>query len=208
VSEFDPKLCDATLQRLAATGVYYVPTHVTREMEARASDPAYRSDPSRQYIAAERNARWEADLQDTAKLPADEQAALERFYKHGLTVTGLAHRAGVPIMAGTDLNDTMIVPGFSLHRELALLQAAGLSNMAVLRAATTTPAAYLKRNQDLGGISAGKEADLVLLAKNPLTDIRNTQAIVSVISDGRVFTRGQLDGLLKEVRLEVAPLKR
>jgi hypothetical protein len=200
VTEFDSNLCLKMLSRLARTGVYYVPTHVTREMEALAADPAYRADPSRKFIMPDRNARWEDDLADTAKLPANERSALAAFYRHGLRITGLAHQAGVPIMAGTDLNDTMITPGFSLHRELRLLHEAGLSNMAVLRAATTVPAAYLARSKDLGGISAGKQADLVLLRLNPLKDISNTRAIEAVINDGRVLSRAELDDLLNEVR--------
>jgi hypothetical protein len=203
VREFDGNVCKATLSKLAAAGTYYVPTHVTREMEARAADPEYRGDSARDYVSAERNTRWEADLEATAKLPANERAALESFYKHGLTITGLAFRAGIPIMAGTDLNDTMITPGFSLHRELTLLRRAGLPNMAVLRAATTVPAAYLAR-PDLGGISVGKRADLVLLQRNPLLDIANTQAIEAVVADGRLFTKVQLDQLLTSVRKEHA----
>jgi imidazolonepropionase-like amidohydrolase len=75
--------------------------------------------------------------------------------------------------------------------------------MAVLRAATTVPAAYLAR-PDLGGISVGKRADLVLLQRNPLLDIANTQAIEAVVADGRLFTKVQLDQLLTSVRKEHA----
>jgi hypothetical protein len=186
------------LGSLAETQAYYVPTHVTREMEARADDQAYRQDPSRRYIMRSRDRNWEKDLAETAALPAEERGHLMSFFRHGLKITGLAHRAGVRIMAGTDSNDTMIVPGFSLHKELALLGLAGLPSMEVLRASTTVPANYLKR-PDLGGISSGKEADLVLLSRNPLEDIRNTSSIRSVIANGRLYDRAALDALLAEV---------
>jgi hypothetical protein len=196
VSEFDLFLCNAVLANVAARGTYYVPTHVTREMEALAEDPTYRNLPSRRFIMPKRNARWEADLVETAGLPKEERRALANFFDHGLRVTGLAHRAGVSIMAGTDANDTMIVPGFSLHRELALLHKAGLSEMEVLRAATTVPAAYLGRSATLGGISPGREADLVLLRANPLHNISNTSAVDAVIVDGRFHSRTDLDRLI------------
>ena len=199
VDEFDPALCDSFLRSLAATGAYYAPTHVTREMEAKAGDAAYRADPNRKYILPERHKRWEADLKDTAALPPAELAALGNFFRHGLVVTGLAHRAGVPIMAGSDANDTMIVPGFSLHRELGLLRQAGLGPMEVLRSATTVPAMYLGRTDIYGGISPGKEADLVLLDANPLDSIGNSAGIFTVVSNGRVFGRAELDALLAEV---------
>jgi imidazolonepropionase-like amidohydrolase len=148
-------------------------------------------------VPAGRNGRWEADLNETAALPKEEREALRRFFRHGLTITGLAHRAGVPIMAGTDANDTMIVPGYSLHRELRLLAAAGLSNMDVLRAATTVPARYLGRTADLGGIAPGKQADLVLLRSDPLADMSNSATVELVVANGRAFTRDRLDALLQ-----------
>jgi imidazolonepropionase-like amidohydrolase len=199
VSEYDAGRCAALLRSLAATGVYYTPTHVTREMEALADDPDYRAEATRRYVPTERNARWEADLKETSALPAEEREALRNFFRHGLTITSLAHRAGIPIMAGTDANDTMIVPGYSLHRELQHLSQAGLSNMDVLRAATSVPARYLGRTADLGGIAAGKQADLVLLRSNPLEDLSNTTAVEQVIANGRVITRDRLDALLREV---------
>jgi imidazolonepropionase-like amidohydrolase len=198
IDEFDADICRAFLVELAKTGVYYVPTHVTREMEARAREPGYRSDPQRKYILAKRNSDWESDLSETVKLPDAEAAALADFFRHGLRITGLAHQAGIPIMAGTDSSDTMIVPGFSLHRELLLLRAAGLSNMDVLRSATTIPATYFGKLDRLGGIAAGKEADILLLDRNPLDNIANTAAIAAVVSNGRLYDRGALDGLLAE----------
>lgn len=198
VSEYDPALCAAFLAQLAGTGVHYTPTHVTREMEARAGEAAYRNDPRRKYILAARNRNWEKDLDETAALPPEEKEALRRFFEHGLLITGMAYRAGVPIMAGTDASDTMILPGFSLHNELSLLAKAGLPPMEVLRSATAVPAAYLRRGDVLGGVAAGREADLVLLRANPLADIGNTRSIEAVIADGRLYDRAALDALLAQ----------
>ena len=70
--------------------------------------------------------------------------------------------------------------------------------MDVLRAATTVPARYLDRAADLGGITTGKQADLVLLRSNPLEDISNSDDVEVVVANGRALTRDRLDALLKE----------
>lgn len=204
VEEHDPRQCTAFLSALSKTEVGYVPTHVTREMEARADEPSYRDRPERRYMMPARDRNWQKDLEETAALSEQERIALDRFFRHGLEITRLAFLAGVPIMAGTDANDTMIVPGFSFHRELALLAEAGIPPMEVLRGATILPAKYLGRSADLGGISVGKEADLVLLDRNPLDDIHNSAAVRAVVTNGRLLNRAALDALLAEVERQVA----
>ena len=98
------------------------------------------------------------------------------------TVAAL-HEAGVPILAGTDANAQPGVPpveyGSSLHRELELLSQAGLSNAEALQAATAGPAQYFGL-ADRGVVEAGRRADLLLVAGDPLTDLSATRAITRV----------------------------
>ncbi|MFJ8165719.1 amidohydrolase family protein [Streptomyces sp. NPDC096136] len=91
------------------------------------------------------------------------------------------HRAGVPVLAGTDANATPGVPftpahGSSLHHELELLVDAGLSPREALRAATVLPARHFGLT-DRGAVRPGLRADLVLLDGDPLADIRATRRI-------------------------------
>ena len=75
--------------------------------------------------------------------------------------------------------------------------------MDVLRTATSTPAEYLGRSGELGTVSAGAVADLLLLNANPLEDIANTRAIEAVILGGQVQDRSALDELLRGVEAAV-----
>ncbi|CAO3670387.1 unnamed protein product [Umbelopsis ramanniana] len=93
----------------------------------------------------------------------------------------LLYKAGIPVLAGTDSHRKGTHPfeiqhGMSLHHELELLVAAGMSNVDVLRSATILPAKYFGLS-DRGIIQPGKRADLVLIESNPLEDIRATQNI-------------------------------
>jgi imidazolonepropionase-like amidohydrolase len=93
----------------------------------------------------------------------------------------------------------MLVPGQSLHEELALLVEAGLTPLEALRTATVNPARVLGMADSLGTIEADKLADLVLLDANPLADITNTRRIRAVVANGRLYRRVDLDRLLAEV---------
>lgn len=98
-------------------------------------------------------------------------------------------RAGIPVLAGTDANTQPGVPaqvphGQSLHRELELLVAAGLSPAEALRAATVLPAQVFGLG-DRGAIKPGLRADLVLLDDDPLQDITATRRITRIWCAGR-----------------------
>ncbi len=118
-------------------------------------------------------------------------AIVENIRKSGATTgpsyepardsVAVLYRAGVPVLAGTDANVTPGVPasppfGASMHRELELLVDAGLSTVDALRAATVLPARYFGL-ADRGVIEPGRRADLVLLAGDPVADIRATRRI-------------------------------
>lgn len=93
---------------------------------------------------------------------------------------------GGKVLAGTDAPN-MLLPGISLHQELQLLVDAGLTPMQAIVAATSRPAAYVRKEADLGTVSPGKIADLLILDADPLEDIRNTRKIHSVIQGGKVL---------------------
>lgn len=200
MESFDLAKCNAVMQTLVENDTYYVPTHETREMDARASEESYRNDPRMQYVPAQLQGFWKNDLERTGSASTEAIDTFRRFFDYGLMVTRLAHSAGVKVMAGTDANDTMSFPGFSLHDELVHLSKAGLQPMDVLRAATTVPADYLGAQDRFGGVSVGKQADLVLLDADPLADIGNTTSIAAVILDGRLLERDDLDALLEDAK--------
>ncbi len=102
----------------------------------------------------------------------------------------------MPLLAGSDAGNAFCYPGFSVHDELQLLVAAGLTPIEALRAATLAPADYLGARDTMGTIAVGRVADMVLLRSNPLENIGATREIDAVVLRGRVLDRRRLDDLL------------
>lgn len=131
-----------------------------------------------------------------SSLTPPELALSARRWPVARRIVSALHRAGVPIVAGTDAPMPGVYPGFALHEELEALVLAGLSPAAALRAATLTPATSFGISDTAGSVVVGKRADLVLLDADPLRDIRNTRRIHAVVLAGRVLRRAALDALL------------
>ncbi len=136
--------------------------------------------------------------------PRDEasQARAEARHRLNLELLGNMHKAGVPILAGTDCLNPFCLPGFSLHTELELLVEAGLKPYEALAAATINAWRFQGKESEGGTIAAGKLADLVILDSNPLEDIRNTKKIHAVVLRGKVLEKGELDRILESFRSE------
>lgn len=133
--------------------------------------------------------------------------AAQRFYENmKKQVTGM-NKAGVRILAGTDVSNPYCFPGFSLHDEFALLVEAGLTPMQALQASTRNAAEFMGKLDTMGTVEEGKTADLVLLRANPLEDIHNTTKIEAVIFDGHLYERKDLDEMLENAKRAAAPGK-
>ncbi len=190
---FSGATADSLARAMARAGVWHTPTlHVFSTIYLLPPDSAasLRS-PRLRYVPASFRAQLPAMLADGAQLARDpvRLGARARLRDRHAEMVRRLHAAGVPLLAGTDAVPVypLTVPGFSLHDELLALVRAGVPAAAALRAATLEPARYLDATDSLGTIAVGKVADLVLLAGNPLADIRNTTRIETVILRGRVI---------------------
>jgi hypothetical protein len=146
-------------------------------------------DPAIDYLRADVRARWRRGAQ---AVPPGYR--LPDFMKK---LAGALHRAGVPLMAGTDaMGFPLIAPGSSLHRELELLTESGLTPYEAMRAATVVPASFLGKDKEFGTVTPGKRADLLLVDGNPLEDVTRLKQPIGVMTRGRWYTREQLQQML------------
>ena len=93
--------------------------------------------------------------------------------------------AGVRIGMGSDTGPPGRFSGYFEHWEMQLMVEAGLTPMKVIQAATKNSAEALRISKEFGTLEKGKTADLIVLDKNPLDDIRNTRTIHAVYLAGR-----------------------
>lgn len=159
-----------------------------------------------EYVAPEFRDFWFADNFDSV-LPGDdaftdaEIDSLEGFVTEEFGAwIGIMHEEGVLLLGGTDAANPGLFHGWSLHDELAnLVRWAGLSPHQAIETVTVNAAKYWKKEGERGIVAAGAEADLLLLAANPLADIANTRTIEGLVIDGMWLDRGELDHLLESV---------
>lgn len=105
------------------------------------------------------------------------------------------------LLLGADTPQIFNPPGFSIHRELALLVEAGLTPYEAQKTGTVNVGTYLNEEDTTGKISEGFRADLVLLSSNPLETIPFRENIEGVIYQGNFLDREQLDNLLESIEV-------
>jgi imidazolonepropionase-like amidohydrolase len=198
----DQKRCDALIQLLAQHQTWQVPTLAWQRGGEFLDQRDLKHQPLDKYVPAYwRDVTWRRFTDEMMPdLLHDPLALRKEYFARNLQTVGAMHRAGVPFLAGTDTAPGVyIMPGFSLHDELANFVEAGFTPMESLQTATSNPAKFLGMEASMGSVEPGKIADLVLLSANPLVDIRNTRKINAVMTNGRLFDRAALDRVLTDV---------
>jgi imidazolonepropionase-like amidohydrolase len=188
----DSTAIEHVAQELARTGVMVVPTLVLHETFSRFDDPAMLRDSSLAMVPESARRNWNVpDLVARAGWTAEDFAAFRRARPVQDLFVRRFVAAGGKLAAGTDSPNQLLVPGYSVHREMELLVAAGLTPRDGLLAATRNGALLLGVDS-LGLIAPGKAADLVVLTADPLADIRNTRRIERVMMRGVLMAADSL----------------
>jgi hypothetical protein len=195
---FDRERCAALAKRVAASNTWMVPTVVVLHSTAYLDDPALRRDERLQYIPDFFKKMWvPANDFRFRTVTAEGWAARKRLFDEQLQILRILHDAGAKFLAGTDLSNPYLYPGFSLYDELAYFTKNGFSNLEALQTATINPARFLHATDSLGTVAAGKLADLMVLDANPLVDIGNVARIHAVVANGVLIDGSRRQKILK-----------
>jgi hypothetical protein len=202
----DETITRQLLEQFARNETWQVPTLVTMR------GMAFQSEITTEDLYSDQRLRyfkipdyWLPQNDPFAENNTDEDwEIIQAVYERILELLPLMQQMGVPLMAGTDTPNPGAFPGFGIHDELQLMVEAGLTSLQALQAATTNAARFQAADDSLGQIAPGMIADLVLLEENPLSDIRNTSQIRSVVLDGTLLDRVTLDSILVELTSQVS----
>lgn len=153
--------------------------------------------PEMKYATPEQIKAWSANKAKFLEIPSAQR---DTFIAMRRKLIKALHDGGVPFLLGSDAPQIWNVPGFSIHRELALMVAAGLTPYEALRSGTVNVARFFGTSGRTGRIGIGRRADLVLLDANPLVDIRNTAKVAGVMLGGRWMAGEEIAGRLASGR--------
>jgi hypothetical protein len=193
-ASYSEKKAAKVFAHLAKNRTWQVPTFAADLPDSHSFDTRVTNDPRLKFIPLYFQEQWR---KRTASVGGSSPWG--KFSEQRQGMLGAMHRAGVPVLAGTDTAwyQPYTYAGFSLHDELAQLVQAGLTPMESLQTATINPARFLGLEKDLGSVREGKIANLVLLGADPLADIHNTAKISEVFLAGKEFDGPALDQMLK-----------
>jgi hypothetical protein len=162
---------------------------------------AFLNRPVMRYVPRGIASDWMPGKNRYERNTKEEIPALEGIYGLQAYLVKGMRDAGVRLLAGTDSPvSAAVVPGFSLHEELANLVAAGLTPYEALRTATSNPADFLGALNEFGTVSVGRRADVILIDRNPLQDIKALSEISGVMIRGRWMPRKDLQKMLADLR--------
>jgi imidazolonepropionase-like amidohydrolase len=190
-----PALVEATRR----AGVWNVPTQVLMENILVGTSHELSQRPEMRYVSAQNRTQWaetkDGMLGETSSTPESARRTIEMRRR----LIKALHAAGAGLLLGSDAPQIYNVPGFSIHRELESLVAAGLTPYQALETGTRNVAAFFGTGRETGTIAKGKRADLILLDADPLSDIRNTTRRAGVMLRGRWLPQAEIEKRLAEV---------
>lgn len=181
---------DTKVQRIAGetarAGIFTCPTLTVfkKAFALGQSEEEIRSRPDWRIMPAELRRLYLGAREKYWGQAASEERRMRYVEVRNRLVKAIADSGG-KIMAGSDTPEWFFAYGWTIHREMESLVAAGLTPHQALAAATRNPAEFLRASNEWGTIEKGKRADLVLIAGDPLEDIRNTARIEGVSIGGR-----------------------
>ena len=185
----------------AEAGVWNVPTNTLLENVFNPDIPVEEMQrwPGMEFIPSNTIENWSNFVRQTRTNDTYDEEQARRFLEIRKKLTLALHEQGAGLLLGADAPQIFNPPGYSAHRELALLVDAGLSPFEALKTGTVNVGIYLGEEDKTGKIAPGFRADLILLSVHPLEHIPFQNKIEGVVYSGNYTNRAELDQILNSL---------
>jgi Amidohydrolase family len=200
----DESRLPAVVEATRKAGVWNVPTQTLMEnLAPGVSARSLARRPEMRYIPVSTTFQWAAEKGSILEETGASRESARRTIAMRRKLIRALHAGGAGLLLGSDAPQIYNVPGFSIHRELELLVAAGLTPYQALETGTRNVARFFGTSDQTGTVEVGKRADLILLESNPLADIRNTTRRAGVMLRGRWLPQAEIQKRLAAIAKSV-----
>lgn len=201
----DERRIPEAIRRTVAAGTWNVPTLSLVEHLASPEAPEDMIKwPEMRYMPRKVLDQWVGAKQKQQAQPSFQPAAARRLVELRRKLLHSLHEAGAPIALGSDAPQFFNVPGFSIHHEMRMMAAAGLTPYQVLVTGTRNPARYFNEPDANGTIAPGQRADLILLEADPLIDLANVQRRAGVMLRGHWLAQNDIQARLEKIAAQAS----
>lgn len=185
-ADFNSANIEDMITSLRENNVSVDPTLAVFHAMAFGDQDSYLKNPALKHASPELVDNWQTTFNFNLGWTQDDFNYAQSIWPRVSKFAKRLHDSGITLTTGTDANNPWVVPGDSFHKELELLVAAGISEREVITIATRNGAELLGIQDRIGTISPYKQADLVLLQRNPYEDITATREIIWVMQNGDI----------------------
>lgn len=200
IDTFSDELAEKLAADFVADGTWHVPTLIREYTCKHCCAPDLQSDPHNDLVDPALLAKWHRSAHRYGELPAGVRATLTESHDVERRLTKIFADAGVSLLAGSDSSGAAWeIPGHALHKEFDAFGQSGLSPLRVLQTTTLAPATFLNRQDTMGTVDTGKDADLVVLERNPIEDVKHLHDVHAVMRAGRLYTGSELDAMTQRI---------
>jgi len=195
VKNHDPRRVDSLITLLSNSDTWVSPSNILNRAYSHQKDSAINKNKNIVYLPHYLQEHWK-------RKPESDRFynAWKAHYSLSLSIMGGMQDRGVKFLAATDYANPYVYAGFDLHNELQIFVDVGFTPLEALQTATLNPAEFLDKTSEFGTVEIGKIANLVLLNKNPLEDIKNTKKIAYVLQRGKAFSNSTLQSSLDAIK--------
>jgi hypothetical protein len=202
VDSYNDSLAELTLNTLASSDFYITPTLFIGKNLAGLADEDHSGDELLPYIGPGIQKTYEGRIRSAQRAKESGSQMRDKVISASKKLIKPMQEAGIHILAGSDCGpyNSFVYPGQSIHQELEHLVNAGLTPAEALASSVINGPRFFGLNGYYGSVEAGKVADILILDKNPLENIKATQQIHLLLQNGASYNKSDLQALLASVK--------